>query len=102
MSERGAHIARLMTTLAFGSVGVVAAAFLLAAMYPQVTIGNYLGSPMLVLATLAPLLALSSVITGLAAGIGFPMKSAVALILSIVVSVLPLLNFLWNCPEGGC
>ena len=79
-------------------------AHLLLRAYPPLQVGDYLGGVGLIFAALAPALALASVVIGLVAGIGWPMKTAIALILGIVVSFWPLLVWLLtsNCPQHAC
>jgi hypothetical protein len=100
MVERGARIARRLNDLAFAAVAGVGLILVLLRMNLSTEILWWSG---LALAALAPLLALTSVVIGLAAGIGWPMRSAIALILGIVVFVWPLLYWLLfsNCP-GYC
>ena len=104
MAERGARIASLLTNLSFGAVGAVAAAILVLPAYSALNASEHLWMLLLILASLAPVLALSGVVAGLAAGIGFPMRSAVALILGIVAAFWPALHFLlWsNCQQHYC
>ena len=101
MAARGARIARWLTDLALAAAGLVFILLLTLPLYPSLEKPLYLSG--LILAALAPLLALASVVTGLAAGIGWPRRAAIALILGIVVSFWPLLWWLWfsNCP-GYC
>lgn len=100
MAERGARIARRLNDLAFAAVAGVGLSLVLLRMNLSTEILWWAG---LILAALAPLLALASVVIGLSAGIGWPMRSAIALILGIVVFVWPLLYWLLfsNCP-GYC
>ena len=104
MAGRGARIAGWLNNLAFGAVAVVLVIIVLLRVYPPLQAGDYLGGVGLLLAALAPVLALAGVVTGLASGIGWPIKAAIALILGIVVSFWPL--FVWlltsNCPRGAC
>ena len=91
-AERGARIARRLTDLAFVAVAGVLVVMLLLGMNVSAEVVWWSG---LILATLAPLLALTSVVIGLGAGIG--------LILGIVVFAWPLLWWLYlsNC-RGYC
>lgn len=103
MAERGARMARMLTNLAFGAIAAVLLLVLASNIHPRLASLLYLGNAGLIVAALAPVLALTSVVMGLAAGIGWPLRSAIALILGIVVSFWPLIWWLWlsNCP-GHC
>jgi hypothetical protein len=103
VAERGARIAHRLTDLAYGVfAGVVAILLLLQVNLPPRGV-DWLSRLGLVLAALTPVLALASVVSGLASGIGWPLRSAIALILGIVVSIWPLSWWFLvsNCP-GLC